>query len=106
MFLMTNGICLVGKNILHIEFLVTTMKLSLWGSILSGSYKLVATNTSGQAEKEVSVSVMSEGCEGGGSEETNRPVSVSEFGVYVAQHHAQGNKMFTQVYQVSLYGYE
>ena len=64
---------------------------------------MVLTNLSGKAEKEVTVSVIgegSDGIEGGGSGETNRSVPVSEFGVYVAQHHAQGNKMFTQVYQV------
>ena len=66
----------------------------------TGSYKLTVTNSSGRAEKEVILSVGCDGGEGGGSEETNRPVPVSEFGVYVAQHHVQGNKMFTQVYQV------
>ena len=41
----------------------------------SGVYKVIATNTSGKVEKEVTVSVMSEGCdcgEGGGSEETQQ----------------------------------
>ena len=54
----------------------------------------MATNSSGRAERDVILSV---GCDGGGggeSKETKRPVPVSEFGVYVAQHHAQGNKMF------------
>ena len=70
----------------------------------SGVYKVVATNTSGQAEKEVTVGVMSEGCdggEGGGSGETSRPVPVSEFGAFVSEHHAQGNKKkFRQSFEV------
>ena len=64
------------------------------------------TDSCGKEEEDVNVSVMSEGCdggEGGGSKETKKPVPVSEFGVYVAQHHVQGNMMFTQVYQVSLF---
>ena len=60
----------------------------------------MVANSSGKAEKEVIVSVGCDGCDGGGSEETKKAVPVSEFGVYVAQHHVQGNKMFTQVYQV------
>ena len=75
----------------------------------TGFYKLTVTNSSGRAEKEVIVSVVcdgGDGGEGGGSEETNRPVPLSEFGVYVAQHHVQGNKMFTQVYQVKWRLYE
>ena len=69
----------------------------------SGVYKLVATNDSGKAEKEVSVSVMSEGCdsgEDGGSGETNRPVPVSEFGIFVSEHHSHGNKKFRESYEV------
>ena len=47
--------------------------------------------------------VTSEGCDGGesgGSRETKKAVPVSEFGLYFTEHHAQGNKMFTRVYQV------
>ena len=67
----------------------------------------MVANSSGRTEKEVIVSVGCDSGDGGGSGETNRPVPVSEFGVYVAQHHAQGNKMFSEVYQVKwvLYGY-
>ena len=70
----------------------------------SGVYKIVATNTSGQAEKEISVSVMSEGCEGGEgamSRETNRPVPVAEFGTFVSEHHAHGNAKFAENYEVA-----
>ena len=70
----------------------------------SGVYKVVATNTSGQTEKEVTVSVMSEGCDGGEgdkSREINRPVPVAEFGTFVSEHHALGNAKFTENYQVA-----
>ena len=69
----------------------------------SGVYKVIATNASGQAEKVVTVSVMNEGCdggEGGGSGETNRPVTVLEFGTFVSKHHSHGNKKFRESYEV------
>ena len=69
----------------------------------SGVYKVIATNSSGKVEIEVTVSVMSEGCdggEGGGSGETSRPVPVSEFGTFVCEHHAQGNKKFRERFEV------
>ena len=46
-------------------------------------------------QMEVTVSVMSEGCDGSdssGSGETNRPVPLSEFGNFVSEHHSHGNK--------------
>ena len=72
----------------------------------SGVYKVRATNTSGEAEKEVTVRVMSEGCDGGEgdkSREINRPVPVEEFGTFVSEHHALGNKKFRESYEVSHY---
>ena len=48
-------------------------------------------------------SVTSEGCdggEGGGSMATSRPVPVSEFGAFVSQHHAYGNRMFDGKFEV------
>ena len=72
----------------------------------SGVYKVVATNDSGMAVKEVTVSVMSEGCDGGesgGSGETKIPVA--EFGSFVSEHHAQGNKKFRERFEVSLHVY-
>ena len=67
----------------------------------SGVYKVVATNTSGQAEKEVTVSVMSEGCDGGkGGGEINSSVPVAEFGTFVSEQHAHGNKKFREGYEV------
>ena len=69
----------------------------------SGVYKVVATNDSGQAEKEITVSVISGGCdggEGGGPGETNKPVPVSEFGKFVSERHSHGNKKFRESYEV------
>ena len=68
-----------------------------------GEYKLVATNSSGKAEKEITLTVLSESCNGeenGVSGETNSPVSVDEFGQFVADKHANGNKKFKDRYQV------
>ena len=69
----------------------------------SGVYKVVATNDSGQAEKEVSVSVMSEECdggEGGGSGETKIPVA--DFGTFVSEHRSHGNKGFKESFEVCI----
>ena len=66
----------------------------------SGVYKLVASNECGEAEKVVTVSVMSEGCDGG--EEINQPVPVAEFGAFVSEHHARGNKKFRESYEVKM----
>ena len=64
----------------------------------SGVYKLVASNECGEAEKVVTVSVMSEGCDGG--EEINQPVPVAEFETFVSEHHGHGNKKFRESYEV------
>ena len=67
----------------------------------SGVYKVIANNASGQAEKVVTVSVTSEGCdggEGGGSEETKIPVA--DFGTFVSEYHAHGNKRFREIFEV------
>ena len=69
----------------------------------SGVYKVIATNRGGEVEKEVSVSVKSEGCDGGvggEAEVTSRPVPVAEFGEFVSEHHANGNKKFKESYEV------
>ena len=74
-------------------------------------YKLIASNEYGKTEKEVNVNVLSEVCDGdesgGGSGETNRPVPVSEFGTFVSEHHALGNRGFRESYEVShfMHGY-
>ena len=69
----------------------------------SGEYKLVATNSSGKAEREVTLTVLSESCNGEENDvsgETNSPVPVDEFGRFVADKHANGNKKFTASYEV------
>ena len=68
----------------------------------SGVYKLVATNVYCEVEKMVNVSVMSEGCDGDeDSEEINPPVPVTEFGAFVSEQHAHGNKRFRESYEVT-----
>ena len=62
-------------------------------------YKLVASNKCGESEKVVTVSVMSEDCDG--SEEINQPIPVAEFGAFVSEHHARENKKFRENYEVS-----
>ena len=69
----------------------------------SGEYKLVATNSSGKAEREVTLTVLSDSCDGeedGGSGEINKPVPVDEFGQFVVEKHANGNVEFTKSYEV------
>ena len=68
----------------------------------SGVYKLVATNVYCEVEKVVNVSVMNEGCDGGeDGGEINPPVPVAEFGTFVSEQHAQGNKKFRESYEVT-----
>ena len=66
----------------------------------SGVYKLVVSNECGESERVVTVSVMSEGFDG--NEEINQPVPVAEFGVFVSEHHARGNKKFRESYEVKM----
>jgi len=68
----------------------------------AGVYKLVATNTAGSVEKEVKLMV----CKAGepitdiADQKEIGPVPVAEFGKYVEQHHANGNKPFGLQYKV------
>ncbi len=67
-------------------------------------YKLVASGPSGTAEKELQLIVVPEG---GGEEETAAevdltPIPVDEFGAYVTEQHANGNKKFSNNYTVGL----
>ena len=73
----------------------------------SGTYRLVATNSEGTAEKQFSLKVITEEDE---DEEPplsataevikSRPVPVAEFGQYVSQNHANSNNGFTTLYKV------
>ena len=73
----------------------------------SGTYRLVATNSEGTVEKQFSLKVVSEEDD----EEPplaattevvkSKPVPVDEFGQYVSQNHANSNKGFTTLYNVS-----
>ena len=71
----------------------------------SGVYQLVATNPAGRVEREVSLSVRREGEPApylSFRRTTFSPISVDEFGEYVAQCHANENQEFKDQYTVSL----
>ncbi len=68
--------------------------------VCAGVYKLVATGAAGTAEKSLELIV--------GSPEDKTvddvdltPIPVAEFGAYVTEHHANGNKKFSNNYTVS-----
>ena len=70
----------------------------------NGVYKLSARNSSGVAERELSLTVQQEG------EEINAPsnievdftaVPVADFGDYVARNHSQSDAGFRKLYEVS-----
>ena len=69
----------------------------------AGVYKLVATNKAGSVEKEVKLFVHNEEehIPGVDDQKELRPVPVAEFGKYVEEHHANGNKQFGKQYKVS-----
>ena len=61
------------------------------------------SNSCGEVENGVIVSVMTDECngdEGGGSVETKKAVPVSEFETFVSEYHDHENKKFYQAYQV------
>lgn len=70
----------------------------------AGLYKLVATNTAGSVEKEVKLMVRKAGelepITDIADQKEIGPVPVAEFGKYVEQHHANGNKPFGLQYKV------
>ena len=69
----------------------------------SGVYRLSAKNSKGSVEREVTLTVRAEGDEAA-DEVTDKvemqPVSVAEFGDYVAQAHANSNRILKQQYRV------
>ena len=72
----------------------------------SGTYRLVATNSEGTVEKQFSLKVITEEDEEpplatAAKMIKSRPVPVAEFGQYVSQNHANGNKGFSSLYTVS-----
>ena len=74
----------------------------------SGTYRLVATNSEGTVEKQFSLKVITEEDEEpplatAAEMIKSRPVPVAEFGQYVSQNHANGNKGFSSLYTVSRY---
>ena len=70
----------------------------------AGSYQLVATNSVGTVEGNFTLKVMSETPQApsaAGGSEVSHSVFMAEFGQYVSQNHANNNKGFTKLYQVS-----
>ena len=72
----------------------------------SGTYRLVATNSERTVEKQFSLMVITEEDEEpplatAAEMIKSRPVPVAEFGQYVSQNHASGNKGFSSLYTVS-----
>ncbi len=70
--------------------------------VYAGVYKLVASGPSGSAEKcvELIVSVPGDEEEVVGEVDLT-PIPVAQFGAYVTEHHANGNKKFFSNYTVS-----
>ena len=71
-----------------------------------GFYQLVARNRLGSVEKQFSLKVVTKVAEGQPAATAvvmtwNKPVPVAEFGQYVAQNHANTNKGFNILYDVS-----
>ena len=70
----------------------------------SGSYRLVAINSAGRAERKFTLKLVSDTPEEQtteGSSAVSHPVSMTELGRYVARNHADTNKGFTTLYRVS-----
>ena len=69
----------------------------------SGAYRLVASNSEGSVENQLTLEVMTETAGDKDLESTvavYKPIPVSEFGQYVAQNHASFNKGFSNLFKV------
>ena len=67
-----------------------------------GVYKLVASNSSGSAEKEVELKVLNEAEAPPPKDVDLSPVPVMEFGSFVANNHKNSNAGFKDMYQVCI----
>ena len=70
----------------------------------SGTYRLVASNSAGTAEKKVKLELIFETNdeqETSGATAVSHPVHITELGQYVARNHADTNKGFITLYRVS-----
>ena len=70
----------------------------------SGTYRLVASNSAGMAEKKLTLKLISdthEEHEASGANAVSHPVPITELGEYVSRNHADTNKGFTTLYRVS-----
>ena len=70
----------------------------------SGVYRLLAKNSKGSVEREVTLTIRAEGEEvvGEDAEVEVQPVPIVRFGDYVAQAHSNSNKTFKHQYRVWL----
>ena len=71
-----------------------------------GTYKFVAVNSSGRVEEELVLTIVQEGTRearkiNGDANAKTGPIPVSNFGVFVAESHANSNKGFRSQYSVS-----
>ena len=69
----------------------------------SGTYRLVANNSKGSVENQLTLKVMTETAgdeEPGSTVAVHKPIPISEFGQYVAQNHASSNKGFSNLFKV------
>ena len=71
----------------------------------SGTYRLVANNSEGTVENQLTLKVMTESISDEKPDSTvtvYRPVPVTEFGQYVSQNHASTNTGFSNLFKVQL----
>lgn len=70
----------------------------------AGVYRLVARNNVGSAQRQLSLKLISEEPDepsAAGTGTNTRPVPVAEFGRFVSQNHANSNKGFSSLFNVS-----
>ena len=74
----------------------------------SGTYRLVANNSEGTVENQLTLKVMTEIVSDEKPDSTltvYRPVPVTEFGQYVSQNHASANTGFSNLFKVHTHHY-
>ena len=67
----------------------------------AGNYRLVASNSAGTTEREFTLKLTSDTPEEQSGNAVSHPVRMAELGQYVARNHANTNKGFTTLYNVS-----
>ena len=67
----------------------------------AGNYRLVATNSTGTTEREFTIKIVSDTPVAESGNAMSHPVHLAELGQYVARNHANANKGFNALYNVS-----